>query len=126
MTYIDGFVIPVPKNKVAAYRRMARQGAALWMKHGALDYKECIADDLTSFGPDGQPMASNFPKMAGAKRNETVFFSYIVYKSKAHRNRVNKKVMSDPSMAGMDVQAMPFDVRRMAHAGFKALVEAGA
>lgn len=126
MTYVDGFVIPVPKNKVAAYRKMARQGADLWMKYGALDYKECVADDLNSFGPDGKRVPSLFPKLARAKKTETVFFSYIVYKSKAHRNSVNKKVMSDPSMAGMDLNDMPFDLKRMAYAGFKPVVEASA
>jgi len=124
LTYVDGFVIPVQKSKVAAYRKMAREGADLWMKHGALDYKECIADDLTSFGADGKPAPSIFPKLARAKRNEVVFFSYIVYRSKAHRTRVNKKVMSDPKMLGMDATKMPFDVKRMAHAGFMAVVEA--
>ena len=124
MTYVDGFVIPVPKSKVAAYRKMALQGKRLWMKHGALDYKECIADDLVAFGPDGKPAPSLFPKLAGAKPSETVFFSYIVYRSKAHRNRVIKGVMSDPGMQGMDLKAMPFDVKRMAYGGFKPVVEA--
>ena len=126
MSYVDGFVIPVPKNKVDAYRKMARQGADLWMKYGALEYRECVADDLVGSGPDGKPRPSLFPKMAGAKRNETVVFAYIVYKSKAHRDRVNKKVMSDPSMSQYDETKMPFDVERMGYAGFRTLVEASA
>ena len=117
MAYVDGFVIPVPKNKVAAYLKMARWGARLWMKHGAVDYKECIGEALAS--KCGLP----FPKVIRAKPNETVFFSFIVYRSKAHRNAVNKRVMSDPSMQEPS-KDMPFDVKRMLYGGFKILVDA--
>ena len=120
MTYIDGFLLPVPKNKLAAYRKMAKQGGALWKKHGALEFRECVADDLKNSMTGGQSL---FPKMVKAKRGETVVFSYIVFKSKAHRDRVNKKVMTDPSMSSTDLQAMPFDVKRMAYGGFRVLVE---
>ena len=85
MAYVDGFVIPVPKKKVSQYLKLARQGFKVWMKHGALDYKECVADDLK---PAGMPSA--FPKMVKLKRGETIVFSYIVYKNRAHRDRVNK------------------------------------
>lgn len=121
MTYIDGFLLPVPKNKVAAYRKMARFGAKLWKKHGALEFRECVAHDLKNSMTGGRSL---FPKMVKAKRGETVVFSYIVFKSKAHRDRVNKKVMSDPSMAGMGDVDMPFDVKRMAYGGFCVLVDA--
>ena len=124
MTYVDGFLLPVPKKNLAAYRRMARQGAALWKTHGALEYMECAADDMRGFTPDGKAVPSLFPKMAKPKRGETLVLSFIVYKSRAHRDRVNKKVMSDPSMANMDMAKMPFDVKRMAYGGFKVLVEA--
>ena len=88
MTYVDGFVIPVPKSKVAEYRKMAAVGKKMWMKHGALQYFECLGDDLA-----GMPECGNFKTMAGLKPSETAFFSFIVYKNKAHRNAVNKKVM---------------------------------
>jgi uncharacterized protein YbaA (DUF1428 family) len=116
MSYVDGFVIPVPKRKVAAYRKMAQLGKRIWMKHGALEYFECVADDLSS-----TPGAGGFKEMAKLKPGETVFFSFIVYRSKAHRNAVNKKVMA--SMPPWP-EKMPFDVKRMAVGGFRALVEA--
>lgn len=117
MAYVDGFVIPVPKKNVAAYRTMARWGKRVWMKHGALDYKECIGDD--HHASCGLP----FLKGIRAKPNETVFFSFIVYRSKAHRNAVNKRVMSDPSMQEPP-KGMPFDPKRMMYGGFKVLVDA--
>lgn len=127
MTYVDGFLIPVPKAKLAAYRKFARWGAKLWMEHGALDYKECVADDLFSQFPDEKgrmkKIPSQFPKMAGTKRGEVVVFSFIVFKSKAHRDRVNKKVLTDPRMAGLDPSDMPVDMKRFGYAGFKAFVE---
>ena len=116
MAYVDGFVIPVPKNKVKAYRKMAQWGGRIWKKYGALEYKECILDDLHT--PCGLP----FPKGIRARKNETVFFSYIVYKSKAHRNAVNKAVMKDPSLQGGPPD-MPFDVKRMIYGGFAVLVD---
>jgi uncharacterized protein YbaA (DUF1428 family) len=115
MSYVDGFVIPVPKTKIAAYKKMALQGRRMWMKHGALEYFECVGDDLSVM-----PGAGDFSKMARLKPGETLFFSFIVYRSKAHRNAVNRKVMADmPSMP----KEMPFDMKRMAYAGFKTLVE---
>lgn len=127
MTYVDGFLIPVRKSKMAAYRKFARLGKKAWMDAGALDYKECVADDLFSQFPDEkgriQKIPSMFPKMALAKKGEVVIFSFIVFRSKAHRDRVNKKVMADPSMATMDPSTMPIDMKRFGYAGFKVLVD---
>lgn len=114
--YVDGFVIPVPKKNLKVYVKMARQGRKIWMKHGALDYYECVGDDLKS------AFSQTFPKGLRIKNGETVVFSYIVFKSKAHRDSVNKRVMSDPKlMEGFD-KTMPFDVKRMLYGGFKAVV----
>lgn len=114
--YVDGFVLPVPKKNLKAYRRMAQLAGKVWRDHGALDYKECVGDDLkVKFGIP-------FPRLARLKPGDAVFFSYIVYKSRAHRDRVNAKVMKDPRLAKMmDPKAMPFDVKRMAYGGFKVL-----
>ncbi len=119
--YVDGFVLVVPKKNIAAYRRMALEGARVWKKYGALAYMECLGDDLKPTG--GMPVLT-FSKMTKLKKNETVWFSYIVYKSRAHRDQVNKKVMAE-----MDEQAkkhkdlpMPFDMKRMAYGGFKVVV----
>src|SRR5687768_12188542 len=125
MTYVDGFLMPVPKSKLAVYRRFAKLGAKLWKEHGALDYKECVADDLNFLMPgeggEGlQKVPSILPKMVKAKRGETIVFSFIVFKSKAHRDRVNKKVMSDPRMGSIDPSLMPIDMARMGYGGFKA------
>ena len=118
MKYVDGFVVPVPKKNVPAYRRMAKQAGKIWREHGALEYRECVGDDLKV------KMGLQFPRLSRLKSGETVFFSWIVYKSRAHRDSVNKKVMQDPRMAKMmNMKAMPFDVRRMAYGGFKALVD---
>lgn len=117
MAYVDGFLIPVPKTKVAAYRSMAQKAGKVWMDHGALEFRECVGDDL-----DVQ-MGRSFKDGAGLKRGETVMFSWIVYKSKAHRDRVNAKVMKDERMTGMDEKEMPFDVKRMWYGGFKILVD---
>ena len=119
MSYVDGFVLLVPKKNRAAYLRMARKGGKVWRSHGALDYKECAGDDLkVKFGV-------SFPRMMRAKPGEMVFFSYIVYKSRSHRNQVNAKVMKDPRLASMmDMKKMPFDVKRMSYGGFKVLVDA--
>jgi uncharacterized protein YbaA (DUF1428 family) len=117
--YVDGFVLPVPKKNVDAYRRMARKAGRLWREHGALEYLECVGDDLKV-----KNSVASFPRRFQAKPGETVVFAWIVYKSRAHRDRVNAKVMKDPRMAKMmDSQPMPFDVKRMAYGGFKALVE---
>jgi uncharacterized protein YbaA (DUF1428 family) len=116
MSYVDGFLIPVPKKSVAAYRKIAKLAAKVWREHGALDYKECVGDDLNmKFGVP-------FTKLAKAKPNETIIFAYIVYKSRAHRDRVNAKVMKDPRM-DMDPSSMPFDIKRMSVGGFKTIVE---
>jgi uncharacterized protein YbaA (DUF1428 family) len=118
MSYVDGFVLAVPKKKLAAYRRMAAMAAKVWRRHGALDFKECAGDDLKV--KYGMP----FPRLMKLKRGETVLFSYIVYKSRAHRDRVNANVMKDPGMAAMgDIKDMPFDVKRMAWGGFKVIVD---
>jgi uncharacterized protein YbaA (DUF1428 family) len=116
--YVDGFVIPVPKRKLAAYRRIAQKAGKVWRDHGALEFRECVADDV-KWGK-----RTSFPRSVKLKRGETVFFSYIVYKSRAHRDRVNAKVMKDPRMDAMgSLKDMPFDARRMIYGGFKVLVE---
>ena len=118
MTYVDGFVLPVPKKKLTLYRRIAQKAGKVWRDHGALDYKECAGDDLKVKG------LTSFPRLARLKPGETVFFSYILYKSKAHRNQVNAKVMKDPRMDKMmDPKKMPFDLKRMAYGGFKVVVD---
>ncbi len=119
MKYVDGFVIPVPTKNVEAYRRIAKKAGKVWMDHGALEYRECVGDDLKV--KMGLPFAATIQ----AKRSETVVFSWIVYKSRAHRDAVNAKVMKDPRMAKMMAKgaAMPFDVSRMAYGGFKVIVD---
>ena len=115
MAYVDGFVIPVKKKNLAAYRRMARAAGKIWKEFGALDFVETAGDDLA---PKGQ-----FRKMTRASADETVVFSWIVYRSKAQRDAVNKKVMKDPRIdAMMKGRDMPFDVKRMAYGGFKVIV----
>ena len=120
MAYVDGFVIPIKKNKIPAYRRIARSAGKIWRKYGALEYRECVGDDLNV-----KDMGVAFPKLAKLKTGETVLFSWIVYKSRTHRDRVNKKVMKDPRIAKMmtDPKAMPFDVKRMSYGGFKVVVD---
>ena len=117
MTYIDGFVIPAPKNKIAAYKKLATWGKKEWMKHGALQYFECVADDLKTM-----PGCGDFNKMVKLKKGETLWYSFIIYKNKAHRDAVNKKVMEEMKKYKMP-KKMPFDLKRMAHGGFKAVVE---
>ena len=116
MSYVDGFVIPVQKKNLKTYARMAKLGAKMWMKHGALDYKECVGDDLQSKW--GLP----FSKLLKLKPGETAVFSYIVFKSRAHRDRVNAKVMKEMEQMGPPKE-MPFDMKRMVYGGFKTLVE---
>jgi uncharacterized protein YbaA (DUF1428 family) len=116
MPYVDGFVLPVPKRKIAEYRKLARKAGKIWLEHGALEFRECAGDDLK------MKKMVPFPRMAKVKAGETVFFSWIVYKSKAHRDRVNRNVMKDPRLK-MDPQSMPFDSKRMAYGGFKVLVD---
>ena len=119
MPYVDGFVIPMSKKNLGAYRRMARLGARVWKEHGALEYYECIGDDLKVKGIPG------FRRLAKLKAGETVAFSWIVYKSRAHRDRVNARVMKDPRMNTDEMkQSMPFDMKRMSYGGFKLLVDA--
>ena len=118
MPYVDGFVLPVPKKNLDRYLRIARKAGRIWREHGALEYRECVGDDMKSG-------AVPFPKIARTKPGETVFFSWIVYKSRAHRNRVMAKVMKDSRLADMmDPKSMPFDFRRMAYGGFKIVVDA--
>lgn len=115
--YVDGFVIPVPKKNVSAYLKIARAAGKVWKEYGALEYRECVGDDLAAkFG-------TPFPKLAKARPAETVVFSWIVFKSKAHRDRVNAKVMKDPRLARMMKLEMPFDVKRMSYGGFKCRVD---
>ncbi len=117
MAYADGFVIPIPKKNLAAYQRMARLGRKVWLEHGALAYYECIGDDLAV-----PAQFAGFHSMAKLKKNETVVFAWILYKSKAHRNKVNAKVMADPRMHKAP-NPMPFDHTRMAFGGFKVIVK---
>src|SRR5687767_8899098 len=117
MRYADGFVLTVPKKKLQAYRRMARKASRIWREHGALDFKACVGDDL------GVKMGVPFPSLAKVKAGDAVLFTWIAYRSRAHSDRVNDKVMKDPRIAKMcDPKDMPFDVKRMAYGGFKVLV----
>ena len=117
--YVDGFVLPVPKKNTKAYLKMARIGAKVWRDHGALDYKECIADDVKV------GKLTSFPRSVKQKKNETVVFSWIVYKSRSDRDRCIAKVMKDKRLAAMmDPKKMPFDGKRMIYGGFKVFVEA--
>jgi uncharacterized protein YbaA (DUF1428 family) len=118
MAYVDGFVVPVPKRNLEAYRRMARTAGKVWREYGALQYVEGVADDVKP------GKHTSFPQSVKLKRGETVMFSYIVYKSRAQRDRVNAKVMKDPRLKPMmDPKALPFDGKRMFWGGFKVLVE---
>lgn len=117
--YTDGFVIPVPKKNLPQYRRMAAKAAKIWREHGALDYKECVGDDLAIQG------VMSFPKGIGAKPSEVIVFSWITYKSRAQRDKVNKLIMADPRITKMcDPKKMPFDCARMLYGGFKVIVSA--
>ena len=118
MAYVDGFVVPVPKKKVQAYRRLAQKAGKIRREHGALDFKECIAEDVKV------GKLTSFPRSVKLKPSETVVFSWITFKSRAHRDRVNAKVMKDKRIAGMDPKDMPFDGKRMIYGGFKIIVEA--
>lgn len=115
--YVDGFVLPVPKKNLPAYRRMARKAGRIWREHGALEYIECVADDVKP------GKHTSFPQSVKLKPDETVVFAYIVYASRAQRDKVNAKVMADPRLADMmDPKAMPFDGKRMFWGGFKPIV----
>lgn len=116
--YVDGFVLPVPKDKVDAYRRIARRAGAVWREHGALEYIECLADDVKP------GRTTSFPQSVKLKDGETVVFAWIVFRSRRHRDTVNAKAMQDPRLADlMDPKAMPFDTQRMFWGGFKSMVE---
>jgi len=119
MRYVDGFVLPVPKKNLQAYRRLAQKAGKIWREHGALEFRECVGEDLDV------KMGAPFPRRIKLKPGETVMFSWIGFKSRAHRDRVNAKVMKDPRLAKMcDPKNMPFDVKRMTYGGFKILVDA--
>ena len=119
MSYVDGFVVPVPEENLAAYRRMSRKAGKIWKEHGALEYRECVADDVK------KGKLTSFPQSVKLKRGETVVFSWIVYKSRADRDRINAKVMKDPRLADMmdGTAVMPFDSKRMIYGGFKVIVD---
>ncbi|MGH8720766.1 MAG: DUF1428 domain-containing protein [Burkholderiales bacterium] len=118
MSYVDGFLLPVPKRNLEAYRRQARKAGKVWREHGALEFRECVADDVKP------GKWTSFPQAVKLKPGETVWFSWIVYKSRKHRDRVNAKVMKDKRLAPMmDPKAMPFDGRRMMWGGFKVMVD---
>ena len=115
--YVDGFVIPVPKDKVDAYRRIARKAGNIWMEFGALQYVECVADDVDP------GKVTSFPRSVKLKDSETVIFAWILYRSKAQRDRINAKVMKDQRILDMGPENMPFDGKRMIYGGFKTIVE---
>ena len=116
--YVDGFVLPVPKKNLDAYRRMARKAGKVWIEYGALQYMECVADDVKPGN------VTSFPQSVNLKDDETVVFSWIVYKSRKHRDSVNAKVMADPRVASMmDPKTLPFDGMRMIWGGFKGMIE---
>ena len=117
MAYVDGFVLVVPKKNIAKYKRLATAASKVWKDHGALEYRECVADDINA------KMAQSFGKLTRLKKNETVVFSWVVYKSKTHRDRVNKKIMADPRIQKMMKTPMPFDDKRMSYGGFKVIVD---
>jgi uncharacterized protein YbaA (DUF1428 family) len=118
MSYVDGFVLAVPTRNLPAYRRMARKAGKVWREHGALEYRECVADDVK------KGKHTSFPQSVKLKPGETVVFSWIVYPSRAHRDRINAKVMKDPRLASMmDLKSLPFDGKRMIYGGFKVLID---
>jgi uncharacterized protein YbaA (DUF1428 family) len=119
MPYVDGFVVPVPKKNIRRYRAISQKAGLLWKEHGALEYRECVGDDLEN------KWGVSFPRLVKPKRGETVLFSWIVYKSRKHRDQVNAKVMKDPRMAKMmkPKDPPPFDYKRMAYGGFEVIVD---
>jgi uncharacterized protein YbaA (DUF1428 family) len=118
MSYVDGYVLPLPRKKIQEYRRIALKAGKIWMEHGALECRESVADDVKP------GKLTSFPQSVKLKPGEVVVFSYIVFKSRADRDRINKKVMKDPRLARMmDPKAMPFDAKRMFFGGFKVIVE---
>jgi uncharacterized protein YbaA (DUF1428 family) len=120
MVYVDGFVLAVPRKNLPAYLRMAQKAGRIWQEYGALEYRECVGEDL----PVKAGMGRSFLKLAGVKPGETVVFSWILYKSRTHRDRVNKKVMKDPRIAAMiNDSDNQFDMKRMAYGGFETIVD---
>ncbi len=117
MSYVNGFVVPVPKKNLSAYQRMARKAGTIWKEYGALEYVECVADDVKT------GKVTSFPQSVKLKPGEVVVFSWIMYKSRKHRDSINAKVMKDPRIAGMDPKSMPFDGKRMFWGGFKPVIE---
>jgi uncharacterized protein YbaA (DUF1428 family) len=118
MAYVDSFVVPVPKNNLEAYRQLAAKAGAVWREHGALEYRECVADDVKA------GKVTSFPRSVLLKPEETVVITWVLFESRAHRDEVNAKVMSDPRLADMmDPASMPFDGERMFFGGFEMLVE---
>ena len=117
MSYVDGYVLAVPKDKVEAYRQIAEKAADVWREHGALEYRECVADDVKP------GKVTSFPQSVLLEPHETVVFAYITYKSREHRDEVNAKVMADPRMTNFDPKDMPADMQRMIFGGFKTIVE---
>lgn len=116
--YVDGFVLPVPKDQIDVYRKIAERAAAVWIEHGALEYREAVGEDF-----DAKDMVS-FPALAGAKEDETVVFAWIVYNSREERDAINAKVMADPRLQDMMDGGCPFDYKRMAYGGFRTIVKA--
>jgi uncharacterized protein YbaA (DUF1428 family) len=114
--YVDGFIVPVPKKRLEAYRKLAKLGKKVWLDHGAIDYRECVADDVKP------GKWTSFPRSVKLKPNETVVFAWVTYKSRKHRDRVVAKVMKDARFAGMDPKSMPFDGKRMIYGGFTTIV----
>ncbi|MGB3490119.1 MAG: DUF1428 domain-containing protein [Xanthobacteraceae bacterium] len=117
MQYVDGFIVPVPKKNLKAYRALARMAAKVWQEYGALDYRECVAEDVKV------GKWTSFPRSVKLKPGETVIFSWITYKSRKHRDRVNAKVMKDPRIANMNPKTIPFDGKRMIYGGFETFVK---
>jgi uncharacterized protein YbaA (DUF1428 family) len=117
MAYVDGFLLIVPTDRIDDYKKISKKAGKIWKEYGALEYRECVGDDLDM--PFGRP----FPKLLKLKPTETAVFSWIVYRSKAQRNQVNAKVMKDERLAGMDPKSMPFDMKKMSMGGFKVLVD---
>ncbi len=116
--YVDGFILPVPRKNISAYKKEARKARKVWLEHGALDYVECMGDDV----PEGK--TTSFPRSVKLKKNEVVFFSWATYKNRKHRDQVMKKVMADPRMTDYDPAKLPFDGKRMFWGGFKAVIKA--
>ncbi|MBX3726228.1 MAG: DUF1428 domain-containing protein [Xanthomonadales bacterium] len=117
-TYVDGYVLPVPRARLEEYRQIAARAGAVWREHGALSYRECAGDDLAVEG------MLPFTELSGAGPDDTVVFAWVEFASRAERDRINALVMNDPRLAGMSPEAMPFDCRRMAYGGFQTLVAA--